>query len=68
MLTIFGGRVDDLRSFLVDECLPQGWESRIRQPYGLTGIGFNNVALPIGWGIRESDWEAHFNDDGTPAN
>ena len=56
MLTIFGGRVDDLRMILLEERLPEGWESRIRKPYGLTVFTFNLTTLPIELGIREADW------------
>lgn len=57
LLTAFGGRVDDLRVFLLEERLPQGWEPRIRYPYGLTILKFNQTIIPLEWGIRESDWE-----------
>lgn len=56
MLTIFGGRVDDLRSVLLDERLPQGWESRVRKPNGLTFFTFNFTVLPVEFGVREADW------------
>ncbi|KAI6123362.1 putative chloroperoxidase [Pisolithus croceorrhizus] len=57
LLTAFGGRVDDLRVFLLEERLPQGWEPRIRSPYGLTILKFNQTIIPLEWGIRESDWK-----------
>ncbi|KAJ8517165.1 heme-thiolate peroxidase [Pleurotus djamor] len=41
LLTIYGGRMDDLRPILVEERIPDGWESRIRKPFGLTMITFN---------------------------
>jgi len=56
MLTIFGGRVDDLRTVLFEERLPKGWESRVRSPNGLTFFRFNFTVLPVEFGIRESDW------------
>ncbi|KAI5991716.1 Chloroperoxidase [Pisolithus marmoratus] len=56
MLRIFGGRTDDLRSVLLDERLPDGWESRVREPYGLTMLAFNRTVLPVEWGIDESEW------------
>ncbi|KIJ63556.1 hypothetical protein HYDPIDRAFT_113007 [Hydnomerulius pinastri MD-312] len=56
MLTIFGGRLDDLRTVLLEERLPEGWESRVRKPYGLTMLTFNWTVLPVEFGIRESDW------------
>ena len=54
MLKIFGGRVDDLRTVLFEERLPEGWESRVRQPHGLTMLAFNGTVIPVEWGIRES--------------
>lgn len=57
LLTAFGGRVDDLAAFLVEERLPQGWEPRIRYPHGLTILEFNQTIFPLERGIRESDWE-----------
>lgn len=56
LLSTMGGRVDDLHHFLLHEQLPQGWESRVRQPYGLTLIDFNKLALKIEFGVREKDW------------
>ncbi|KAH0831214.1 Chloroperoxidase [Lanmaoa asiatica] len=58
LLTIFGGRVEDLRTVLFEERLPEGWESRVRKPYGLTMITFNFTVLPVEFGIREADWAA----------
>ncbi|EGO01127.1 hypothetical protein SERLA73DRAFT_179182 [Serpula lacrymans var. lacrymans S7.3] len=55
LLTIFGGRVEDLRSVLLEERLPSGWESRIRQPYGLTMCNFNKTVLAVEFGIKEKD-------------
>ena len=53
MLTIFGGRMDDLRPFLTEERLPEGWESRIRHRMGLTIFEFNTTVLPVELGIPE---------------
>ena len=41
MLTIFGGRVEDLEHILTDERIPDNWEPRITEEYGLTMITFN---------------------------
>ncbi|KAG1722646.1 heme-thiolate peroxidase aromatic peroxygenase [Suillus paluster] len=56
LVTIFGGRVDDLRSFLLDERIPEGWESRVRQPYGMTLMNFNKTILGVEFGVCENDW------------
>ncbi|KAI6015105.1 Chloroperoxidase [Pisolithus orientalis] len=57
LLTAFGGRVDDLRAFLLEERLPQGWEPRVRYRCGLTIFTFNQTIVPLELRIRESDWE-----------
>ncbi|KAG5643526.1 hypothetical protein DXG03_000718 [Asterophora parasitica] len=54
MLTIFGGRVPDLETVLLEERLPDGWESRIREPKGLTILTFNKTVLKVEKGIDES--------------
>ncbi|KAG1732729.1 Chloroperoxidase [Suillus lakei] len=56
LVTIFGGRVDDLHSFLLHERIPERWESRIRQPHGMTIINFNKTTLGVEVGVREKDW------------
>jgi len=48
--------VNDLKSVLLDEQLPEGWESRIRQPYGLTLTNFNKTVLQVEFGVNEGDW------------
>jgi hypothetical protein len=53
LLTIFGGRVKDLTSFLIEERLPEGWEPRIRSRYGLTIGTFNKTVLRVELGIKE---------------
>ncbi|KAF7977962.1 hypothetical protein HWV62_2059 [Athelia sp. TMB] len=57
MLTIFGGRVEDLRTLLLEERLPEGWESRVHSRFGLTFAAFNTTVLPV---VRGMDgWEEH---------
>lgn len=56
LVTVFGGRVDHLHSFLHHERLPEGWESRIRQPHGLTLTTFNKTILGVELGVYEQDW------------
>lgn len=57
LVTVFGGRVDHLHSFLHHERLPEGWESHIRQPHGLTLMTFNKTILGVELGVCEQDWE-----------
>ncbi|KAH6637501.1 Chloroperoxidase [Boeremia exigua] len=53
MLTIFGGRVDDLRPMLVEERFSENWEPRIRSRYGLTMAAFNGTVLPVERGVKQ---------------
>lgn len=48
--------MDDLRSIVLHERIPDGWESRIREPYGLTMTHFNKTVLAVEFGVREKDW------------
>ncbi|KAG2356593.1 Chloroperoxidase [Suillus spraguei] len=56
LVTVFGGRVDHLHSFLLHERLPEGWESHIRQPYGMTLTTLNKTILKVELGVHEQDW------------
>jgi hypothetical protein len=58
LLTIFGGRIDDIRSILMDERIPDGWESRVRSRYGLTFAKFNFTVLPLEFSINEKKYSA----------
>ncbi|PPQ71241.1 hypothetical protein CVT26_010983 [Gymnopilus dilepis] len=58
LLTIFGGRVTDLESILVDERIPEGWESRVRKRLGLTFAAFNTTVLKVEFGINEKKYAA----------
>ncbi|KAF3047644.1 hypothetical protein E8E12_011152 [Didymella heteroderae] len=53
MLTIFGGRVDDLRPMLIEERFADNWEPRVRSPYGLTMAAFNATVLPVELGVKK---------------
>jgi hypothetical protein len=52
-VTIFGGRISDIYTFLTEERLPEGWESRIRDQMGLTIFTFNRTVLRVELGIEE---------------
>jgi len=54
LLTIFGGRINDLQTILTEERLPEGWESRIRERQGLTMTTFNRTVLKVEKAIDES--------------
>lgn len=58
MLTIFGGRVFDIKSFLIDERIPDGWESRARNRWGLTIFKFNWTTIPLELSINEKKYRA----------
>ncbi|KAK0500015.1 Chloroperoxidase [Armillaria luteobubalina] len=53
MLTIMGGRVKDLESFLIEERIPDGWESRILARNGLTLQTFNKTVLNVEWKTKK---------------
>ncbi|KAJ7136292.1 hypothetical protein C8R46DRAFT_1168417 [Mycena filopes] len=55
LLTIFGGKLDDLEPFLMEERIPEGWEPRIRTRMGLTFFTFNRTVLKVENGIKEGD-------------
>ncbi|KIM40630.1 hypothetical protein M413DRAFT_446057 [Hebeloma cylindrosporum] len=57
-LTILGGRVDDLQSILIEERIPEGWESRVRSRRGLTFTGSIFKVLRIEGGIDEKRYSA----------
>ncbi|KAI0752679.1 chloroperoxidase-like protein [Daedaleopsis nitida] len=53
LLTIFGGKLRDLRTFLTEERLPDGWEPYVRHQMGLTMMEFNGVVLKVELGVQE---------------
>ncbi|KAI0372444.1 Cloroperoxidase [Pilatotrama ljubarskyi] len=53
LLTIFGGKMQDLRPLLSEERIPDGWEPRIRHRMGLTMMEFNGTVLPVELNIKE---------------
>jgi len=57
-LTIFGGRVDDLQTILIEERIPEGWESRVRSRKGTTVTGSIFKVLRIEGGINEKKYIA----------
>jgi hypothetical protein len=54
MLTIFGGRVKDLRPMLTEERFPENWEPRILERYGLTMAQFNGTVIPVERGVKKA--------------
>ena len=53
LLAAFGGRLDDIYTFLTEERFPEGWESRIRDQMGMTILAFNRTVLQVELGIDE---------------
>ena len=53
MLTIFGGRIDDIRTVLLEERLPEGWESKVRTRFGLTFGAFNWTVFKVENGVKD---------------
>ncbi|KDR77025.1 hypothetical protein GALMADRAFT_225178 [Galerina marginata CBS 339.88] len=58
MLTIFGGRVEDLEVILAEERIPDGWESRVRKRLGLTFASFNSTVFKVERGVDENKFKA----------
>ena len=51
--------MEDLETVLLEERLPDGWESRVREAYGLTVITFNlKTVNPVEKGINEEKYLA----------
>ncbi|KAF7313088.1 Heme-thiolate peroxidase [Mycena kentingensis (nom. inval.)] len=57
MLTIFGGRVADLKVMLREERFPEGWEPRVRSRMGLTFLVFNMTVFKVEKGIEKYQTE-----------
>ncbi len=57
LLSVFGGRVKDLETVLIEERLPEGWESRELRPMGLTVASFNSMALEIEMSVDEEKYK-----------
>ena len=57
MLTIFGGKIDDLIPMLKEERFADNWEPRILNRYGLTGMQFNGTVLPVERGVDPAKYE-----------
>ncbi|KAG6836280.1 hypothetical protein H0H93_009552 [Arthromyces matolae] len=69
MLTIFGGRVQDLETVLLEERLPDGWESRIRETKGLTLLTFNSKTVSkVEKGVDESKFASQAKEPEEPTS
>ena len=51
MLTICGGRIDDLTPMLKEERFADGWQPRILERFGLTMAAFNFTVIPVERGV-----------------
>ncbi|TFK52928.1 heme-thiolate peroxidase [Heliocybe sulcata] len=61
---MFGGIVPDLRTFLLEERFPPGWETKCRRRFGLTFTEFNKTVLKIEMGVHEDHDEMRGKTDG----
>jgi hypothetical protein len=52
MLTIFGGKIEDLEAMLLEERFVEGWEPSVRSRFGLTMMAFNGTVLPVEHGVK----------------
>lgn len=57
MLTIFGGRVDDLTPMLTEERFSEHWEPRVLDRYGLTMAKFNGTVIPVERKVNTKPYE-----------
>jgi hypothetical protein len=57
LLAIYGGRIDELESILVEERIPEGWEPRWRARKGLTIAQFNSYVFRVESGVDEKPFE-----------
>ncbi|THV02274.1 Cloroperoxidase [Dendrothele bispora CBS 962.96] len=53
LLTIFGGHVPSIRTMLVEERIPDGWESCIKDRKGLTFAKFNLTVFKVESGTQK---------------
>ncbi|THH27216.1 heme-thiolate peroxidase [Antrodiella citrinella] len=53
MLTIFGGKIKDLRPFLLEERIPDKWQPQVTSRMGLTLAAFNGVVTRVELGVRD---------------
>jgi len=53
LVTVFGGRLNDIYTFLTEERLPDGWESRVRDRMGLTIGTLNHTVFRVALGIED---------------
>jgi hypothetical protein len=57
LLTHFGGDIETLRPFLLEERLPEGWEPKVTDAKGLTILKFNKTSIPVELMTNERDFE-----------
>jgi hypothetical protein len=53
MIEVMGPQQDVLRSFLIDEKIPAGWEPWPKSRMGITMVQFNLTVAKVEWGIKE---------------
>ncbi|KAI5899704.1 Cloroperoxidase [Schizophyllum commune H4-8] len=53
MLRIFGGKLDDIETMLIEERIPDGWESSTKARHGLTILSFQDTVKAVAAGIDE---------------
>lgn len=52
LLNIFGGDIQDLSHFLLEERIPDGWQPKVLDKFGITVFDFIGPALKIEFGIE----------------
>lgn len=56
LVTHFGGDIETLRTFLLEERLPDGWEPTVTDAKGLTITKFNKTSIPVELMTNESEF------------
>lgn len=59
LIRIYGGKVKDLETLLLEERLPKHWEAAPRERFGLTMFSFNKTVKQINSQIDEEKVEAN---------
>lgn len=57
MLTIFGGRIDDLTPMFKEERFSENWQPRVLDRYGLTMMKFNGTVIPVETGVNAKKYQ-----------
>lgn len=57
MVSHFGGKIADLKTFLLEERLTNGWEPTANDAAGFTMMKFNNAIISIEMLVNEGEFK-----------